>query len=297
MSKTKNNFNFNIQSFSGDPSTIKFFFLQLEDYIRINALSEEQSIATFRSLLSGNALKYFIEESSLTNLKTLKELKEKFIEFFKAEDTPSIFALNEIMLMPNETVRSLAHRINTTFTKVYPAITDPVAVDTLKFTHLMNALPHNIKLDLLRENINHYDVAVTRAQELQNINVSLNSQVNTHKMVDLNQEINSLKEQINVLVNKNNGKESETSRRNFNRHRNRPYNNNRNKYNNNNNRFCQFCGRYGHVMKFCEEFMQISQPNQTRNRGYGRRRTYYNKNSYSRKFPNPNATPFNPNLN
>lgn len=303
MSK-KNTFHFNIQSFCGDPTTIKFFFLQLEDYIKINNLNDNQAIATFRSLLSGNALRYFIEEPSLNNLKTLDEIKEKFLAFFKDEETPSIFALNEIMLKPNETIRSLSHRLNTTFTKVYPSIIDPIAIDTLKYTHLMNALPSDIKMNLLKENIREYNLAVNRAQELQNINTSLNSQFGQQNSLKLSEEISALKEQLNVLTNKHKKDESETRRKHFNRKQ--PYSSN-NRFNNNrgtyNNKFCAFCGRHGHLMKQCYEFINFSQMNHNRDRTFiNRNRKNYsnrnNNNNYSRTFPNPNATPFNPpNLN
>lgn len=308
MAKNKSNFNFNIQPFAGDPATIKFFFLQLEDYVKINNLSEEQALATFRSLLSGNALKYFIEEPSLSSLTTLAEIKEKFIYFFKAEETSSVFALNNIILKPSETIRSLSHRINITFNKVYPNLIDPTAIDTLKFTHLLNALPHDMKVTILKENITTYDKAVERAQQLQNIDLTINSQYQPNEQVqNLNLEITNIKEQLNSIVAKNNQTQSvrHNQRNDFGRKtyqtdfrsrnsynfRHNPYTQNRN----NGSKFCAFCGRYGHLMKFCREFMNISQPTQNRSNFRGKR-TFYNQNE-NRQSLNPNAYPYKPNLN
>lgn len=305
MAKAKQNFNFSIQPFAGDPATLKFFFLQLEDYVKINGLNDEQAIATFRSLLSGNALKFYIEEPSLLNMKTLDEIKQKFCEFFRCEDTSSIFALNNILLKPQETIRSLSHRINITFSKVYPNLTDPEAIDMLKYTHLMNALPHDMKVTILKENINAYEKAVDRAQQLQNIDSAINNQYQSNNQIlNLNSEINNLKEQINGIVtntkDQNVNKNYPRNEKNFYK-RKTFYNKNKRNYqpygNNNNGRqnFCVFCGRYGHIMKFCREFTNITQPKQRdyRNNRYDRN---YNGNR-SHTFPNANATPYNPNLN
>nr|XP_042911138.1 uncharacterized protein LOC122272102 [Parasteatoda tepidariorum] len=205
MSKRKNNINFHIQPFAGDPTTLKFFFLQLEDYVKINSLDEEQAIATFRSLISGNALKFYIEEPSLVKMKTLTEIKHKFLDFFRQDDNSSIFALNNILLKPQETIRSLAHRINITFHKVYPNLNDSDAIDTLKYTHLMGALPHDIKVTILKENIKSYENAVERAQQLQNIDSAINNQFKGNdEILNLNSEISNLKEQINNIVSNNN---------------------------------------------------------------------------------------------
>lgn len=303
------NFNLPIQPFSGDPEVMEFFFSQIKDISDINHYGDKQAIAYLKAHLSGPALKYYIEEPYFKHCNTLKEIEQKFNGFFKNTSTTSVLSLHNFMILPSESVKSMAHRLNSLIAKVYPTLKDINSINEIKFSHFIAALPHDIKITLLKENITKFDAAVDRAQALQDILISTVQTIpDTHSaQIDkLNAEINSLSNTVNLLT--HNSTQSSSTRPPF--YRNNRHNSHKppfkpkfqNRYqkksqyfprnHNNNGNFCTFCGRQNHIMKNCREFLAVinPKPNNNNNRYANKRNSNTTNNS---RFPNPHATPFN----
>lgn len=85
------------------------------------------------------------------------------------------------------------------FMKAYPSLNDQSACNQIKFNSFLNAIPKEIKVDILKENISDYKKAIERAQTLQNIlNVNFHESDNS-KGTENPQSINMLQEEISNL--------------------------------------------------------------------------------------------------
>ena len=320
------NFSIPIQPFDGDPAVLDFFTNQIKEVCNINKYENNQAVAFFRAHLKGAALSYYCTEPFFKTNVTLDQILNKFKEYFRElVPTVNIHNLQTLQMLPSESVHNLAHRLNTIISQVYPEVIDELARNTIKFKHFIAALPYNIRVNLLKENISDFNEAVKRAQQLQDIEIAAavvpmhtsNNQIN-----HLENEIKSLKEQLNVMT-QHKQEENQTNvgfrnhkdayykkrfSRNFNNqnfHKNTYKRPKFDKYKFNKNSYCTFCGRNNHIMKNCREFLSIIKVNDIKEETHPKhidtrsRRNYAsNKQSYSRSFPNAEAKSFSPhNLN
>lgn len=73
------------------------------------------------------------------------------------------------MLLPSESIKNFAHRLNNLAATVYSDIQDDNAKDRIKFMKFISSIPSNIRIKLQEEGIDDYNAAVARAQTLQEI--------------------------------------------------------------------------------------------------------------------------------
>lgn len=280
MAKSKNTLSLNIQPFDGNPSTVEFFFEQLDDIRQLNNFSEKEMVALFKTKLQGAALQFYLDSQFSKQAKNLAEIKTEFINFFSSKENSNIAfrSLDKLRLEENESVRNFSYRLNKNLKLAHPSV-DDAALQILKFTYFMNALPKNIHIKLLEEGITEFDNALSRAEQLQNIYKYTDSPTTP---TSANLPVYNLEHDNNSFPNSHSSdsKDSKTdlkrktfhNRNYFSSGRRQKQNVNQNKfhtpYNRKNvsNSFrqkmvhqCAFCGRRGHLMKSCFDFRDFMQ--------------------------------------
>lgn len=290
-----------IQPFDGEPSMLNFFFGQLEDSKKFNNLTDDRCIALMKSKLCGNALKYFIECPSFKNAKNLEQAKIIFSNFFSTESNAiNVTDLSNIKLLNNESIKSLAHRIDVAADKLYGNI-DSDALNKIKYVHFINALSPETKCKLFENSITTYDDAQKFAQKCQDAQLSAALSLPTPAI----DKITLLQEQINALQSTNKlvcqlcdtqGHDAKSCKRitshhprsnnNYSQHnvRSRPYQRNHNNNSRQIRERCQFCFKYGHTLSVCRHFLRQqntnnSQQNNVDNRQNNRQNNRGNLNA------------------
>jgi hypothetical protein len=226
-----------INSYSGDSSSVEFFFKQIKQVQNINNWPNEYAILFLQSKLTGAALRFFLENPIVRNSQDIELIEKHFVQFFGTVTSPQIalLELNNVKYSAGETIRNLAHRIDSLVHKIYTSITDHNSLETIKKTHFINSLPQDIKIKILQEKINGYTDIVDRAQELQNIEqcsaISIpNDNISDHnlQLTSLNEEIHALRQDINSLVRQPNPSNQNHNTRNRNESSNSSHNRQRN---------------------------------------------------------------------
>ena len=202
MSNSKHLLNLNVLNFEGDPSLLDFFFDQVRSYATLNKLKPEETIAFLKGKLSGPALKFLTQSPSLYKSNDFETIEKAFRDFFSPmSSTQALVELNNLILLPQESIKNFAHRINILTPIVYPQVNDKNALDQIKFTKFISSIPSNFRTKLQEEDIKLYDLAVQRAQQLQEIAANESilqaqqppiSSVNTlsKQIVELSEKIN-----------------------------------------------------------------------------------------------------------
>lgn len=312
------NFMPQISPFDGDPSMLNFFFTQIRELANINSWNSQKAVSFFKSKLCGAALKFYIQSEQCQNATQLDELDRIFKSFFVHEShQTSILELASFSLLPGESIRSLAHRLDNLVQKIYHKVNDKSSILAIKHIHLVKALPVSISNKLLEENVDNYECAVKRAQQLQDIYANNSNNAGNSKLDELTKQVQNMSEKINFINQTNDTQDDKnkyrdrkiderTDRSNFQRRgrgrgihynhrpnrnffsqkhttnthvRDRPHGNLH--FQNRNNQFvitCQFCGLRGHHLARCFKFKKMMNE----------------KNSSGL---NPNAPTFSPNLN
>lgn len=306
------NFNINIQNFDGDPSMVEFFFSQLEDVVKFNGYTQEQGLALLRSKLTASALKFYINNQELKDLKSVTEAKSIISQFFSPSCVKvSASELHNITILPNESIKNLAHRINNLACQVYPQMQNE-SLNQIKYVQLVAALPADLKYKIYKQNINTYVEAIAFAQNCQDAQLAAGS---AHSLVQSNhlETINALKGQIQAMQYKSNGcqlcESSEHTAKfceKFNSDNSGKLvkgNSNRQNYERGNvvqksKIICQFCEKPGHILKNCwkfkksRDYSEINVNRNFRSSGFDRRTQRYRYNPhYTRNWNdnNPNS--------
>lgn len=286
-----------VNPFSGDPVTVDFFCEQATDFIKINNIGSEEALAFVKSCLQGAALQWYAESPELKKITDHKTFLNKLKDFFAKPVTRNAHQeFNSIMLLPNENIPSLAHRLRLLASIVYPDLDDN-ALQKILLVQFYQALPASIKIKLIEKEPKNFDEAVSQAQELF-ISYAKHNMLNV--LIDTPSSslatIHALQNNVSDTKNKNDKRESrremfKTQRRfrdnRENSKRGTIYKNNSNSYS---SRYpvveCQFCGRRGHTLKFCRTFKkQYGEINfQNYSQQHGQRNRPFNRNQ--RNFEN-----------
>lgn len=186
-------------------------------------------------------------------------------------------------MLPQETIKNFAHRLNVLSSKVYTNIKDKESIDHIKFVKFVACLPSNIRVKLQEEDIKTFDKAVDRAQILQDIFVQeqILIQPATHSIDSVQEQLTKLTEKINYLTLSDKNKSVEKSPESF-HERSRPRKDylqsnfkSRSTFNSG-NRFrrqqnetirCQLCHRRNHTADTCFKWQRFNRQNQ-RNLNY-----------------------------
>lgn len=174
----KNKLNISIQNFDGNPATVDFFFSQLKDLQDLNKYTEKETIALFKSKLTGPALHFYLDSNVIEQNESLDNLHTQFKNFFCPVQNKNIALSNleNLKYEANESIRNFSYRLIRTLNLAYPNINSD-ALATLKMTYLMKTLPQNIRIKLLEEGIQTFDLALKRAEELYAIYASASTPI------------------------------------------------------------------------------------------------------------------------
>ena len=279
MSKSKN-FSITVTPFEGDPNLYAFFVSQIEAISDINKWTIEEKTIYLKSKLTGAALKFLIDSQNL-NKCTYSELKNELGNFFSNKSqTASVIDFNNLHMLPQESIKNFAHRLNSLTSKVYD-ITDQNILDNIKFIKLIGALPPNIRTKILEENVKIYQEVVNRAQQLQDIACNEAILVGRRDNNDaISVKLNELSEKINALT-FNPNKDIEQNKRENRDEKNKPCSSfhknrvsNRSFFKTKQSITCQICSRIGHSADKCFRFTRLQNKS-----SYNARKTYQNNQS------------------
>lgn len=159
--------NLNIDTFSGDPDKVEWFLDQVKDLSKINKWSDEISLLYLKSKLSGSAQEWFASSPSCRKI-TFPLACTKLKEFFSSESIPTskMFTLQNIKLLPGETIRNLGHRVETLTNQTYPEVKDKEAIEQIQKLHLLNALPANLREKLMLDDTADFQKLINQASKL-----------------------------------------------------------------------------------------------------------------------------------
>lgn len=244
--------------------------------------------------------------------------------------------IQNLRMLPNESVQNLVHRISILVRKVHPQVCDKMALESIKMQYFLNAIPSVHKFKILECNLDNLELVVQKAQLLQDLEIqsevlasSTSQQPTLHELSaqvnSLNAELLKTKTELNQFrenkprIASNFDKDSVQSfksnsvKHNF---------NNRNRINNSYrkgirkaNKFCSFCKKNGHVLDSCYQ-LQAFIKNRDSNRKYSQKRnsresvyhdnfdgnneynSYHASNSHTQQsWPNHSAQEFVPDQN
>lgn len=269
-------FEFTIDNFEGDHDTIDFFFTQARAYIKSRALSKDDAAMFLKTKFKGPALKYLIENTTLANSNDIDFIEAEFKKFFKNNSSTTYVAdLHNLALLPQESIKNFAHRLNVLYTKVYPHIKDKPTVDNFKLIKFLHCLPCKLKTKIQAEAITDYDTAVDRAQTLFEIYQQkeiIDTPSSSVPLSDFQQQLLTLTEKINTLSFqnatsgkhnrdnspnvRNTGSSYQNFKRDFKSRNNFVQQRDFRRFKPNDNRVirCQICDRVGHQAKSCYQF-------------------------------------------
>lgn len=200
------NFMPEINRFDGDQSILDFFFQQIKELAVINNWPSQRSVAFLKSKLTGAALDFYIQSRTVQKCTSVDELHREFKSFFSNDSRQaSILDLAKVQLLPAETIKSMAHRLEGIVHSVYRDIKDESSILSIKFNHFLQAVPGPMRAKLMEENVNDFHSAVKRAQQLQNIqsatSTSVSNQIHTpvNEFNEIHNKLASLQESINSI--------------------------------------------------------------------------------------------------
>lgn len=323
--KMANSFQFNIAQWDGDQETFKLFRHQVTQMSELNKWSPSLTAAFIKSKLCGNALKYVSASPDLLVLDDPNALLSALSDFFLNDDDCANFSTESLNLLPNESIKNFGFRLSQHISKLYPQISDKSTLDSIKYVQFMSSIPSSIKTQLLKEDVKEFSAALKRAQTLQNIDSQATSSSFSHSS-EGSADVFLLKQQVSALEQKLLGAEhnvsshsqcykkddSQTSYKSVNsiekcnvmnscdevlKHK------NENKFKSKNRLSCQYCNKPGHTARNCFK-LKRDMCNNKPNHKFSQKRNVNNSyrpnsskshNRYSKL--NPNAEPYNSNLN
>lgn len=312
--------NISIQNYNGDESP-EWFLEQLCDLKKLNGWSDEIALLFLKSKLTGNARQYFQTSPEFRNVK-FDEAIILIKSFFSNDDSPStnLLTLNNIQLLPGESIKNFGHRINTLVAKTYNSVTDPKALNQIKSLQLINALPLNLKEKLMLEKTDNFKDLIDKAHSISTAQQTI-LQAEAHNilssvpvnkdLVHIQNQIDSLNNKINLLQNCSYCNDSHslaecTKFRDLIKHGGSETVN----FARMNNTFkgkriiCFYCKKPGHKQNMCRKFINdqmqsmpqlSSSHNNFRDRNFMPRQNFHNQTSFSNL--NPNVSQFNPTQN
>lgn len=303
--------NIMVHPFDGDPQLLKFFVQQIQDSKSLNKLSSEQTASLIRSKLSGAALKFVVASPDLLNAKEHTALLDGLSDFFVTTSATALCS-QPLALLKDENIKNLAHRVAIQVAQQFPSIKDKDALDQIKLVKLCEALPNQVRAQLLREEIKEFSKAVARAAVLHEIDAQTTLNENQQFSI-LHAEIVALKQQLNEATTQskavnhfeaksqgpqNNKQVRKLTSQRFDR--NRHQNNNVHKKFNNDKitKICRYCKKSGHLITNCYKLRNkksLEQAHLNNPWNQPQRDTRYFQSGSNQQL-NPNAPNFNSNV-
>lgn len=277
-----------IMPFDGNPQHIDFFKSQIFDVANIFQWSDLYTLNVARSKLTGKAKDFYIQAHQAEPFTSITDFFNRLFSFFPTSSVAQrIHDLESFVMLPDEPIQHLIHRLNIAARKVYPTM--PLeSLNQIKFTKLIKILPENFRQTILQDTISNYDAAVAKATLIfqsmsQNSILSHSSQNLSINAID--KKVNAIQTSLDNLTQTKKQKANtndkadksnfsyRAKRNNFNRPNFRRHRFQNHKFNHQQNRFfkkkhnqdndisqaqstssavaCQFCSCFGHTAKDC----------------------------------------------
>lgn len=266
-----------IAPFDGTPEHISFFKQQVFDMANIFNWPDAFTLMFASGKLTGKALQYFREAQVAEPFTSTTDLFNRLSAFFQTSSVVQhIHDFESLVMLENEEIPHIVHRLNVTARRVYPNMSDEI-LKQIKFTKLIKIIPDNLRLAILQDSITTFDAAVAKATLVQQCTLQNNIITNS----DL-EAINAMEKKCeplqpsvdNIPHNSPQPKyrHYHNNRRNF-RRRNSNRHNNRHKFHQRPRNFfrarpslhqqgtsfesstrtdpCQFCQCFGHTARDC----------------------------------------------
>lgn len=201
----KNNLpNFKIQTFDGNPDELNFFINQIKDIARIQNWSDDVTLVQITSHLRGKALQLISQKREFSPFESSDHLFEELKAHFTQTSVASyIVEYENLQMLPHETISNLSHRLEFLTHKVYNKVTDPQALDQIKYVKLLKVIPPNYRLLIMQNNITNYKIALEKARLAQDCEIQNSVLSNTpavaekDRFLELTEQVNNLQTTIN----------------------------------------------------------------------------------------------------
>lgn len=133
------------------------FLDQILTYEKVKGLSLDETVAFLKSKIKGPARQYTIEAPGLYKDTDFEFTQNWITGFFaKTSARATLNDLNTLTILPHESIKKFAHRLNVLITKAYPEILDKVAANHIKLVKFLSCLTSSIRRKLLVEDIKTY---------------------------------------------------------------------------------------------------------------------------------------------
>lgn len=312
----------NVLPFSGKPETLDFFISQLRDLQKFFKWDDRFLLMMAKSRLVDKAQAYISQVSTTKTIESAEELFQLLTKFFKKKPIAALIAeVENIRLLPAETIQNFAHRLDLAVAKVYVDIPE-AELNKIKFVKFLALIPPEFRIFILQHTSSNYEVAVEKAILAQECAISesiLNEKAESSQINQLTQKINALTLSIQKNQNNSNNNDNSTAdrqnenkdqvpelsrRQNVHYRRQTSYNNrgyfrsrgginkfkNQESYRNSAPSFqnsrqndrCQLCHNFGHSARFCKMYGFQPRQNSNNNRNH-----FYNRRNNGRRY-NPN---------
>lgn len=268
------NFNLNIQSFSGEQESVSWFLDQVCQMKTLFSWSDEVALLFLKGKLSGVAKEFVATNPKFSNANfdnTCKYLKD----FFESDSNPTtnLLALNQLHLLPGETIKNFAHRIESMVAKTYTSVTDSKALNQIKSLQLINGLPQNLKeILIVEDSTNDFNKLVAKANKFVVAKTTLQVLESNHIFsppADKAENVNQLQAQIDKLTLKMSEIKCQFCNQNHSlaqcqlfkdtlnpKPESKVINNvNRVEKSNEQSDMCHFCNKNGHIMAQCRTYL------------------------------------------
>lgn len=138
-------------------------FNQVKAVAEVIKKCKPAAVALLVSKLRELAQTFFAQNPNLKNVTNLETLCKEFADFFAPlSKCLATFELFNLTLMPFETIKNLAYRLNILAATVYANLQDPKARDTVKFMKFIDAISSQVRSKIREARITDYRAAVER---------------------------------------------------------------------------------------------------------------------------------------
>lgn len=148
-----------------------------------------------KSKLVDKAQAYISQISTKKNTSSEEELFKLLKNFFKQKPIAALIAdLENIRMLPAESIQNFAHCIDLAAAKVYTDIPE-TELSKLKFVKFISLIPPEFRVLVLQQTNSNYEIAVEKAilaQECQISNSILNDKTECNQIQQLTEKINAL---------------------------------------------------------------------------------------------------------
>lgn len=171
----QNTMSIQLNPFDGNPDEVVWFTSQVLDMQDVNKWTEPVALLFLKSKLRGAAQSWYASSPSCQQVTKLKDACELLVGFFAKEKNPTSnqLAFQAISMQPGETVKSLAHRIESLAHQIYPAATGAAAIDQIKSIQFLTAVHPSLREKIALEPLSDFKALVEKANSINTLQQNL----------------------------------------------------------------------------------------------------------------------------